>query len=162
MANKSTPRDVNSAYLAGVVDSDGSIGIYRKLNQSTSTGFHYRAILQISWKEDQAGLANNYLKSIKESYGGWLGVWVRKANSFDNKDISVVKYSIEGRLLKKLLEDLLPFLQLKKEQAVTALNLINSRKVWGRGNPKPESLWREEEVWYRKVNQLNDKNKKYT
>ena len=134
-------------YLAGVIDSDGSISIIKRLRQSTTRGYHYRELVQISWKRE-AG-TERLANEIKDRYGG--GVYIT-ANGGFNGDTPIIKYGCEGKIAERLLKDIIPFMQLKKPQAELALRMRSLKSSgYGVGRPKPDSVWEEEDSIYAKM-----------
>jgi len=154
--------DLHPAYIAGVIDSDGSLSL---INGSTKSK-HFRDILQISWKQKKDGNAESVFIKLKEKYGGWTGVYEKQLNEFSNGKKSIIcKYSLEGQGLIKLIEDIYPFLQLKKKQAkiiIQHLELLSKHRVNGYSKygvkGKPQSLWNQEKKIFNKMIKLNNKN----
>jgi hypothetical protein len=64
------------------------------------------------------------------------------------------------RKSEKLLKDIKPYIFLKKEQVILALDLLKTMKfgVYGNGRPKPKRLFKKHENICHKVRFLNDKN----
>jgi hypothetical protein len=61
-----------------------------------------------------------------------------------------VKYRIDARQARRLLEDILPHMRIKRRQAELCLQaaLIISRSNHGRWNPRPQEEWDElERLW---------------
>lgn len=144
-----------AAYLAGVIDSDGAISIaIRHSNRPTPS---YVVLIQLSWAQTEKVLST--LEKIKSIYGG--AVYTEKNNQtrFKNgKDL--YRYCIGNKASKKLLEDILPFLHLKKNQCENALELINTTEYGSYGNkrPKPEDLKIKHHNLYLNNKELNTKN----
>jgi len=146
------------AYLAGVLDSDGSISIVRRKKQKTINGFHYRAVFQLSWiKKD---LTMEVLSELVVKYGGNLNeIESRWKGQFQSHN-SVLKYSLEGHGLDRFLSDVLPYVKLKREQVFLAIMMRTNRREWQRMRirTKPDWAWQKEHDIYKKFKGLNTKN----
>lgn len=144
-----------SAYLAGVWDSDGSISvsIVHKKRPNPS----YIVSLQLTWVKTDKTF--NVFNILKQKYGGNVCECEFKKGRFLNAS-PIIKYNIVCRQSKKLLEDMLPFLQLKKEQAQLALEVINTTELGKYGNkrPKPKELMDRHYNIYIEMKKLNTKN----
>lgn len=149
--------DLEPAYLAGVLDSDGSISIIKRKKQSTIHGFHYRAIFQLSWTKTP--ISEQILTALQKNYGGQVNEVKNRWNNFPNTK-NTLKYSIEGLKLERLLTDIAPFVKLKKEQVVLALKLRFLRKEWRtlQTRTKPEEFWNKEHEIYNRFKEINTKN----
>lgn len=136
-----------SAYLAGVIDSDGAIGISKRREKTNSHGYSYREIIQITWKKSpETFYLVNKLKSI---YGGSVGEYV---GGFD-KTTTTVRYSADGKTAEKIAQDVLPYLVLKRHRAELLIEMRGIKGVrYGNGNRKPDAIWAaEEEIYQRAV-----------
>lgn len=107
------------AYLAGLIDGEGSIGLYKKKDKSTSSGFAWLPVLKITntdkrlveWARDFLKLyckANLNLEHTKRSHG----------RSFSWRVLT----SSNG--LRIMLPKLLPYLKSKKEEAEAMLRAL--------------------------------------
>ncbi len=134
------------AYLAGVIDSDGSIGISKRTEKMNTHGYSYRETVQLTWKYDNATL--KFVNMLKNIYGGSTGIY---SGGFNNKT-ETVRYSADGKGAERIAKDILPYLILKKKQAelVLEMRLIKNVK-YGNGNKKPEFVWLAEEAIYQKA-----------
>lgn len=127
-------------YWAGFIDGEGSICIVRYSPHIVANGkiyYCYQLVVSIS---------NNckfILKEIQNAFGGSLvpmyqRCWILSLNSYD---------AIE------LLEVLLPFLQVKKEQAKLGIE-FQKTKV-GRGYVMTDDIEEQHESYYQKMRELN-------
>lgn len=134
------------SYLAGVIDSDGAIGISRRNNVNNSKGYTYREIVQITWKKSEDTLA--FVELLKNIYGGYVG---EHKGGF-NKQTTTVRYSADGKRAGIIVKDILPYLILKKRQAELVLEMRCIKGVrYGNGNRKPDSIWEQESDIYEKA-----------
>ena len=139
----------NTQYLAGVIDSDGSISIIKRLRQTTSRGYAYREVVQITWAYEP--LAEAYFNSIKEQYGGSVFTTTKKANEYGKK-LPIVKYTAEAKACERLLRDILPHLILKKWQAEYAIQMRELKSnQYGYTKAKPDSVWEVEDRIYKSM-----------
>ena len=134
------------AYLAGVIDSDGSIGISRRTEKTNTHGYSYREALQITWKRSDGAI--DFLSKLKSIYGGSLGFYT---GGFNNKT-QTVRYSTDGKGTEKIVKDILPYLKLKRKQAELVLEMRGLKRVkYGNNNHKPQSVWEKEDEIYQRV-----------
>lgn len=108
------------AYLAGVVDSDGSLTISRQHNK-TRPNPSFTPTFQLSWVESIA--SRKVMELLKTSYGGSISKSKSQKGRFKNAR-PIIKYCITSRKLKAFLLDVAPYLRLKKSQADLCLKLI--------------------------------------
>jgi len=101
---------INPAYLAGLLDSDGSLSV-TKLHKNRTTP-NYRAIFQIQWKKTKE--AETILKQLKKQYNGTICYPKIQETSLSKNP--TIKYCCTGFNLDKLLSDIEPFVLLKYEQ----------------------------------------------
>lgn len=97
--------EIETAYLAGFFDGEGTVGIY---------GSYGQLRLQVGGT-DEASIRRFYNR-----YGGTIPNYV-PARSFGKK--RMWKWSVTGAKAKTVLADLLPHLHVKKAQAFEALKL---------------------------------------
>ena len=99
------------------------------------------------------------MKGLVKKYGGSFFIGKTK-NTYNKNGTEIIKYCVTGKACSKLCKDVLPFLVLKKEQAVIVIagGKLKSNR-WG-CKGKPPSVWKKEIKLYEKINALNNKNKK--
>lgn len=107
-------------YLAGMIDADGSIGTY-----FTKSGRVVRVVI--------ANTNHEFLKELQKQFGGSLSL--REKGQKENwKPFGSITWSrIQAGII---LKNIFPHLLIKKEQASTALDLLEYRK-----RPKNERLY---------------------
>ena len=147
--------DISPQYLAGVADSDGSFSLMKRTGQSTTTGYFYRSIFQLSWSPSSN--ANKVMRYLKRTYGGTFCACVYRG--LGSKDAVTLKYSVESKGLLKLIQDIKPHLILKKDRAKLIEKQILLRQSFV-GYKKPKSMWLKEDKIYLAMNGLNSKNSK--
>ncbi len=148
-----------AAYMAGVIDSDGSISICC-VHKSRPTP-SYIVSIQLSWSFNEKTL--KVMEKIKSIYGGNISLTNRKlSNSFKTRVNQTYKYNVTSQQSRKLLEDIQPYLLLKSEQCQNALDLISSNKVgqYSRYNPKPKEVTAYDHSLFLKNKMINTKNGK--
>ena len=113
-------KKVDIAYMAGLVDGEGYIGIKKskayKCQKRVSPGYHAR--IQIRMVDEPA------IKFIAENLGGWY--YKEKPSSKKGKPLYC--YQASDKAVEKILEALLPYLRIKKESAKTVLKLRNLQR----------------------------------
>lgn len=146
---------ISPEYLAGVWDSDGSISVAIKHSKRPNPS--YIVSLQLTWSDTPK--VRKFLSQLTEEYSGQFYESKSMKNRYPGSR-AVVKYSIACQKSRKLLEAILPFLQLKKEQAELALNVLNTTEYgkYGAGRPKPEDLKQKHYNIYLQMKNLNTKN----
>jgi hypothetical protein len=110
-------------------------------------------ILQITWRNIPETLA--VLEKLKTMYGG--SVVRGTEHTGHSKHTRYLKYRISSKQAKLLIEDILPYLRIKRRQAETCLQAasIILRNHRGRWNPRPLEEWKELERLYRMNAVLN-------
>jgi len=147
------PRIAFDAYMAGVIDSDGSFSMVKRLKQSTIRGYHYSTVFQLTWKK--SSFAEKVLKLIKQRYGGHISPWQRKPNKYSKESIECLKYAVESSGLEKLIILTLPYICLKKEQALLIKKVREIRKIKPKTRNKPNKFWEEEDKIYEELKKLH-------
>jgi hypothetical protein len=145
------------AYLAGVFDSDGSFTLSRH-SRKGAFGFNYEVYLQLTWKEVPETV--KVMEELKRAYGGTVirGIETRGFSTAT----SYVKYRINSRQAAVLIQDMLPFLRVKRRQAqicLEAAKIIGKVRYtrWRRRPPSDRARLGE---LYKQVANLNWKNGK--
>lgn len=101
-----------SAYIAGIIDGEGCIGIYQKNCAREEKSYGVR--ITIEMVDSFLPMANKMM----DHYGGHVSVR-RRSMVFSN----MVAYVITGEKSANLIRDILPFLKIKKAQAILAMKL---------------------------------------
>lgn len=128
------------AWLAGFLDGEGSIWIYRQVLKDTKR-LRYTAGVVIT-NTDIKTLQWIHTKLLGGS--GDLSYWKPSKGHLGKKTIAKLRF--ETTAGKIILKELLPYLRVKKEHAKTVLELPDGRKV---------KSWDEHERLYRKIKKLN-------
>ena len=110
---------INPAYLAGIIDSDGSISIARRnINRQNPS---YCVMFQLTWKLTEE--SKQFMSDLTKQYGGSFSeVNSSSAGRFKNPS-RIIKCCITDNNVEQLLIDTLPFLILKKKQAIRGLRV---------------------------------------
>lgn len=142
------------AYMAGVIDSDGSISICKK--HITRPNPNYSVVIQLGWAATKKSLSA--IKEIQKRYGGYLSF--HKRSSTFSKCVLVYKYQIDGQKALPMLRAIKPFLLLKKAQCDLAIKMLSTIKLgqYGGGRPKPEWLKTKQNKYAKAIRSLNTKN----
>lgn len=115
------------AYIAGFLDGDGCIMLQLINRKDYKLGYQIRASIVF------------YQKTEKREFLSWLKTIFKVGYIRDRKD-NISEYTIVGvNPVKKVLFLLLPYLRLKKEQAILALSVLSKMPGSGR-DMKPELL----------------------
>ena len=143
--------NINSSvgYLAGVIDSDGSISIQKAYKNRKNP--NYRVNIQISWNYSKS--AKQYFEFLTNTYGGSYFIAPHHQNSFKPGALTI-KYSCTGSAAKKLLISIRRELVLKCEQAENCLECLTIK------NKRPVNYFSKLEKLYLKNIKLNKKREK--
>lgn len=103
----------NICYLAGVIDMESSIQIFKR--KHSSQGYVYAGYtLSLNVSNTNLGL----LQWLKQNLGGSVGA----KKTYNPKCKQAYYWSLGGKETKQLLKKVYPYLLVKKEQAALALN----------------------------------------
>lgn len=154
------------AYLAGILDGEGSIMIrkntYRIRNPKYNDCKNPQYLPKISIKMN----TDIVLKIFKEFFNGTLykeKTIYQSKNGFKTNKFMYV-YHVENKSAFILLERLLPFIRIKKEQTITVLNIKNLKQEYRnkrekngkfQGQPYSKDLIEKLEHLWIKVKTLN-------
>lgn len=137
--------DVELAYLAGFFDADGCITITRRKVARLTHGVRHRLVITVTQKTP------GILRLYAQRWGGWT-VRTEKHGRF-----STYVWRAEGPKLEKFLEDILPYLQVKRAEAEVGLAFRrrrNARRHWHRGRPMPREEYLEDEASYHEIRRV--------
>lgn len=134
-------------YFAGIMDGEGSISIRRAKSQAKNHEYQYRAYLQIGMTSREV------LDWVKENIGGSY------SKGTNDSVIAKAAYNwtmnpIDGA---KVLEQILPYLVLKKRQALVFIEYAKTVSLRGSYGKKglPTEINEERERLYQIMHKLN-------
>ncbi len=118
------------AYLSGIFDGEGCIGIYRdltrrKATKKPQTSYRY---LRVSVSNTHAGTVNTFLEE-------WGGFSVRKRRRGANHKICF-EWWVTGLSALVFLRDVQPYLRIKKEEAQIAIRFQMTKEERKMGQRK--------------------------
>ena len=134
--------DLNLAYLAGLVDGEGSISI--KHNKVTNV---YSATISVGMTQTEG------LHLLVEMFGGKI-----REDFTSNRKSTMYRWQLTSKAdVSRVLEALLPYLRVKKDIAVKVLTFYNEGVFLkgGRGTTSVEEQERRKDL-YLKVKKLNN------
>lgn len=142
--------EIEKAWLAGVIDGEGSIYISKVNSEIGRRGFYYKAFLAISNSNE------DFVRRIREVIGGGF-VGLTREERRDWKD----KWEYKGSpsVLRGILPQVLPFLIIKREVAkemLDYLDFIESNPIDG-AMDLPDGYHEKVDSLYRAVKHLNEK-----
>lgn len=111
--------EVEWAYAAGVIDSDGCIGISRERRYGTPSPFYYRTKVRVT----QSDL--NVLMWFKETFGGYIGILNKVSPKYKRP---VWNWYVNDSYVEDFLNGILSYLILKKPQAQLALEFRETKR----------------------------------
>ena len=139
--------DTDWAYAAGVIDSDGCIGIGKEAKTNRLYPYYFRVNIRVAQTELGA------LVWFKETFGG--NVYRQNQPTEERPKICYCWQSRKRSAIEPFLNGILPYLKIKKVQAETCLNfykhVINHRP--GRNIPIAER--QAQEILCEKAQELN-------
>jgi len=142
---KGQKRMTRLAYVAGVMDGDGSFSL---LKRNSSPYPYYYPAMQLSHTNKE------FVYYFKDEFGGS----VSHRKSYIGKDGGKRKESWRWVLEKKqsegFLKEILPYLQLKKERATRLLGYLSENSLYKRGDVSKKNLARKERT-YLKMKKMN-------
>jgi hypothetical protein len=133
------------AYMAGIIDGEGTIGI-TKTTPKRYTNPRYTARIHFG----------NVNKEVIEMFAKRFGGSVR-TERVPNRKLIYRWYRVGNPITKEIVESLLPYLVIKKPQAENVLEFLNTIQLKGyqkRDGVPPKELQRRE-YFFQKAKELN-------
>lgn len=141
---------ISPEYLAGVIDSDGSICLTKRHVKRPKP--NYMIMVQLGWVDKPETRA--VMDQLKEQYGGSTFIVKPSKSSFSTRDH--IKYTAVGEAAEKIIRDILPHLHLKTKQAQNALR---ARELTaGAFSPRSDECSLELDALWKNNLSINDKN----
>ena len=110
---------LTAAYLAGLIDGEGYIGIQKQTRKHNIDGYGYMGVLKIC-------MTDKYLiKWLSDSFGGYFGERIGKDGRKDSYEWCLR----HERNVKPVLDKVFPYLKVKRKQAEVL------KKFFGTFNP---------------------------
>jgi hypothetical protein len=116
-----------AAYVAGLVDGDGSIWIQK----GRTTQLYPAVAIRLGWK------GRDILAALHQRHGGMMAEEKRRPHP---KHAEVFYWKAQGTAARHVLQMIYPFLRIKRAQAATALHLAS---IWATGAKDRYSLGRQ-------------------
>lgn len=138
-------RETDLAYLAGLIDGEGTIGIERRSGGPTYKNLRYTLIVAVQMSDRPAidHIATLFQRSVM----------VKKPS--DNMRKTAYRVTWQSRLAMELLEPLVPYLILKRPQAVTGIQFQREQGAARRiGAELSEEAVARKESFYRDLRRL--------
>lgn len=127
------------AWLAGIIDGEGSIFILKQGRKDRERTFNY--ILRISVQSADTIMAFECMKITGE--GAIMDAVTKKENQSNT-----YKWQVNGKKAANILEVLLPYLRVKKDQAIAAIEFQRSTKKHWR-NMIAQDYQTQEDFYYK-------------
>ncbi len=105
---------LTASYLAGIIDGEGYVGVMKRKRYDDLSKKHYQAVIKVIMTDKEL------ITWLKESFGGSFEV--RKFDNFKWK--TSYGWTMRGQKTKPILEKVLPYLRVKKQQAIYCLQLL--------------------------------------
>lgn len=141
------------AYLAGAFDGDGSFSLCKKIEKIGASPLYYPLI--------QFGCIDCILINIlKERFGGFINLSKKHTSKDGFQRQNFYRYKLEKRnKCKPFLEQIIPFLKIKKERAESILNYIDNNPFVRGSNKLDSDLIIKREREYQKIKKMNEERK---
>ena len=110
-------------YIAGVLDSDGSLSISRRRQNKKTPNFII--MIQITWLYNVNSL--KFFKKLCKTYGG--SYYIGKSHSGFNNPKPIIKYCAVGSAALYLINSCGKFLILKNKQSKNLRKLMNIKRT---------------------------------
>jgi len=114
--------ETEKAYLAGFFDGDGCVNISVRQSQTHATPSHY---LQVIFSQCDQPFLERWCEKV-----GMGRVYVNSGRPIGNKELW--HWRLYDRQAEKMLKMMLPYLDIKKEQAEIALSFMRTKGRGGR------------------------------
>jgi len=108
---------LTSAYLAGIIDGEGSIDFQKTKEPQCVAGYHYNPRLRVGM------IDREFIEWLKNSFGG--GIYHRIGNG-RNKDSYC--WNVSGKIMKEIIRCVYPYLRIKKEHANIMIKFWKTKK----------------------------------
>lgn len=135
------------AYLAGLVDGEGYIGIAKNKSTRHHCGYGYTPMVKV------AATDRRMVEYFDGRFaGGFIEHRIYKSDRWKDSYCWSIR---NWKLVSQVLGDLRPYLRIKTEQADTVLKLVQqATNIWGRGAMPAEELARRDDL-YARIRLLN-------
>lgn len=136
-------KETDKAYLAGIIDGEGSLHISKVKSKKANRGFVFVAVMSV-WNTKQK-LIDHIQKLIGEG-----SVFFKEETRKEWNDKYL--WQANPNLMRKILPQLVPYLIIKKELAKTILRFLELYNHHNRGelNPKVFELYKQVKEFNRK------------
>lgn len=112
-----TLTNVEAAWLAALIDGEGTISIYRERRPANVAGIRFSACVQI----------NNTSLELMTRISSLLPGWLRTEKAKPGHKV-VYRFQLGRRYIKQVMQLLFPHLIIKKSQCAIAWNFCNERE----------------------------------
>ncbi len=117
---------LTAAYLAGLIDGEGSIEIRKIKNEHSNGGVYYRPRIRVA-------VVDKYIiQWLKDSFGGYIYVQ-RNSEKHNNWKDAYCWVVANQKLVGGILEKIYPYLRIKKESAIILKRFL---KTFGKSSYK--------------------------
>lgn len=135
------------AYIAGLLDSDGSIGIYHRRDYHRE-GVYVSCKLVVSFATSSKATACRY-RELKTLYGGFL-----RRNKPPSNRVPLVVWALECEKANQLLSKIEPYMAGRREQAQLALAFYKLLHTYPRNSHKQRLLHPQQELMKLQMHRL--------
>lgn len=147
---------LTAAYMAGIVDGDGYLGIQKTHRDTFKDGIKYEVCIKIGMNNKE------FIEWLKESFGGNI-----HERRFEDNRKTFYSWTIRGcKAIKPIIEKIYPYLKVKRKQGETLKKFLKTFYLdnyemsanEGRGGVHreiKEHVRKEREMLYQDMRKLN-------
>jgi len=116
-------QETEKAYAAGIIDGEGTIGIWREARGKNSSGYRYRVALEVSNTKELL------IDWLVEKFGGYKA----KSNASKDNQQLLWKWRCTTSRVPDVVNELIPYLLIKVEQAKLTAEFCAIAKKYNQG-----------------------------
>lgn len=141
---------MSKQYIAGFIDGEGYLGIVKR---KRSDGTFYRLNIKVAQSLKEKDAVYVFFNELKDCYGGYISKTRNPINK--NQNPSVMWEIVHQKRIKKFLDDIQPYLILKKEQAKILQKYISIPNLTNANNQVNRDIKNQREELYLAIRKLN-------
>ncbi len=140
--------ETEKAWLAAVIDCEGSISVAREQQVKAKRGYSYRPLVQIN------NTKRELVARVQEITG--VGAINRVSHQDHASWNDIYRWNANSNAIRKFLPEIVPYLLLKKRQAERTLQILSCLNSGYRGPYEPEI-----EKLFLEIRELNRRGKSH-
>lgn len=139
--------ETEKAYAAGVIDGEGTIGVWRERRAKNSSGYRYRVAMEVSNTNEKL------IDWLQQRFGGFKAI----VNAEREGCKRLWKWRSTTSVVLEIVKQLLPYLVLKQEQAELVIEFCELQRKYDQrpGKRQDGDALREYEALWERGKTLN-------